>query len=373
MTSSTGAIGDRGNGALRAVATAIGRTFAALFVPLVAFIVLWQGFLFLRDSEAPKPLIAAVAIVWGVGGVALLYVVANWFVGRLPRRWSGRILPFVFVGPAVVILFAYLLVPTFLTLIYSFEDKASKNFVGIDNYVLALTNPTMIEALRNNALWLIFGTGGSVVLGLLMAVLAERVRFERIAKALIFLPMAISFVGAGVIWRFVYAFRPAGEEQIGVVNAVLTSFGIEPQGLLQLPFWNTFLLIAILVWAQTGFAMVILSAALRGVPTELLEAARIDGASEVQVFRKVVIPTIRGSIITVSTTIAILTLKIYDIVTAMTNGLYGTEVVATLQFKQSFTFFDYGRGAALAIILLLAVTPVIWYNLRRFRGQEGFR
>ncbi|MBF8290285.1 MAG: binding-protein-dependent transport system inner rane component [Chloroflexi bacterium] len=355
------------------IVTSVARTAASVFVPLIAFAGLWQGFLFLRDTDAPRPIVAGIAIVWGVGGVALLYVVANWVVERFPRQWRDRVLPFVFVGPAVVILFAYLLIPTILTLVLSFQDGASKNFVGAENYIFAVTNPSMIEAIRNNVLWLAVGTGGSVSLGLLMAILADRVPFERLAKVLIFLPMAISFVGAGVIWRFVYAYRPAGEEQIGLINAILGALGIAPQGLLQLQFWNNFLLIAILIWAQTGFAMVILSAALKGVPAELLEAARIDGASEVKVFQKVVIPSIRGSIITVSTTIAILTLKIYDIVTTMTNGNFGTEVIATLQFKQSFTFFDYGKGAALAIILLVAVMPVIWYNLRRFRGQEGFR
>jgi len=373
VATSSGVVEAERPGIALMVGLAAVRVAASLFVPLIAFVVLWQGFLFLRDTDAPKPVVAGVAIVWGVGGVALLYVVANWVVGRLPSRWGGRVLPFVFVGPAIAILFAYLLIPTILTLVYSFQDGASKNWVGVDNYVFAVTNPSMLEAIRNNVLWLAVGTGGSVSLGLLLAILADRVAFERLAKLLIFLPMAISFVGAGVIWRFMYAFRPAGEEQIGLVNALLGAFGIAPQGLVQLQFWNNFLLIAILIWAQTGFAMVILSAALKGVPAELLEAARMDGATEVQVFQKVVIPTIRGSIITVSTTIAILTLKIYDIVTTMTNGNFGTEVIATLQFKQSFTFFDYGKGAALAIILLLAVTPVIWYNLRRLRGQEGFR
>lgn len=364
--------GDRPPNLVSSLGSGIGRVLIALAVPLVAFIVLWQGFLFLRDGDAPKEVIAAVAIVWGVGGVGLLYVVSNWVLEQLPERWRGTFVPYLFVGPAIAILGAYLLVPTLLTLLYSFMNRDSSQFVGVDNYLFALTDPVMIEAFRNNVLWMVLGTGLSVSLGLVIAVLADRSGFERVAKALIFLPLAISFVGSSIIWRFVYAFRPEGQEQIGLLNAIWTAFGGSPQAWILSDPLNTVMLIIILVWMQTGFAMVILSAALKGVPDELLEAARIDGASELQIFFRVIIPVIQGAIITVATTILILTLKIYDIVKAMTNGNFGTNVIATLQFDQLFTFANNGRGAALAIILLLAVTPIIWYNLRQFRRREAF-
>lgn len=351
------------------LATGIGRVLISVFVPIVAFIVLWLGFLFLRDSGAPKLVIVAVAIVWGIGGVALLYVVANWLVEKLSPPWQSRILPFVFVGPAIAILTFYLLIPTVLTAWGSLFDANGTKFVGADNYVYSFTNPEMVTAIRNNVLWLIFGTVFSTGLGLAIAVLVERSRLDRLAKTLIFLPMAISFVGASVIWRFVFSYQPAGQPQVGLLNAILGTFGIAPISWLTSEPLNSLLLIIILIWGQTGYAMVIIAAALKGVPDEMLEAGRIDGASEWQIFGKIIVPTIWPTIVTVATTIAILTLKIYDIVTAMTGGNFNTQVIATLMWKQAFTFFDAGRGSALAIILLVAVTPVIWYNLRQFRGR----
>jgi alpha-glucoside transport system permease protein len=228
----------------------------------------------------------------------------------------------------------------------------------------------MVTAIRNNLEWLVIGTTVSTAMGLAIAVLADRSRFDRTAKTFIFLPMAISFVGAGIIWQFVYSYQPPVAPQIGLLNAFLGQFGIGPISWLTTEPINTFMLIVILIWAQTGFAMVILGAALKGVPDELLEAGRIDGASEWQIFQRIIVPAIWPTIITVATTVAILTLKIFDIVWAMTRGNFGTEVIASLQFKQMFVYFDYGRGSALAIILLVAVTPVIWYNLRSFRSRE---
>jgi alpha-glucoside transport system permease protein len=349
--------------------TGIGRIAVSIFVPIVAFIVLYLGFLFLKDSGAPKIVIVAVAIVWGVGGVAMLYVIANWLAEKLPAAWQSRIIPFVFVGPAVAILGFYLVLPAILTAWGSLFDATGKEFVGLDNYVYALTNPEMVTAIRNNVLWLVFGTLFSTGLGLVIAVVVERSRLDRVAKTLIFLPMAISFVGASVIWRFVFSYQPEGQTQIGLLNAILGVFGLGPVSWLTGEPLNTILLIVILIWGQTGFAMVIIAAALKGVPDEMLEAARIDGATEFQIFRRILVPTIWPTIVTVATTIAILTLKIYDIVIAMTGGNFNTQVIATLQWKQAFTFFDAGRGSALAIILLIAVTPVIWYNLRQFRGR----
>ena len=357
-------------GALRTIVSAIGRVMVSLAVPTVAFIVLYLGFIFLRDAEAPKLVVVLVAIVWGVGGIGLLFLVSNWVVERLPSFLKGRVLPFVFVGPALAILAFYLLIPAILTIFNSFKDATSQDFVGLDNYIYAFTNPDMLTAIRNNVLWLIVGTGLSTGVGLAIAVLADRSKFDRLVKTLIFLPMAISFVGAGIIWRFVYSFQPEGQPQIGLLNAILGAFGIAPQSWLTGEPLNTIFLIIILVWGQTGFAMVILSAALKGVPDELLEAGRIDGATEWQIFQRLILPSIWPTVVTVATTVAILTLKIFDIVATMTGGNFGTDVIATLQYKQMFTFFDYGRGSALAVILLIAVTPVIWYNLRQFRARS---
>ncbi|MEX1171937.1 MAG: sugar ABC transporter permease, partial [Chloroflexota bacterium] len=272
--------------------------------------------------------------------------------------------------PAFAILSFYLLIPAVLTIIGSFQDARGENWIGLDNYVFAFTNSDMLTAIRNNILWLVVGTSLSTGLGLAIAVLADRSKFDRLAKTLIFLPMAISFVGAGIIWRFVYSFQPEGQPQIGLLNAILGTVGIAPQSWLTTEPMNSIFLIIILVWGQTGFAMVILSAALRGVPDEMLEAGRIDGANEWQIFRRIIVPSIWPTIVTVATTIAILTLKIFDIVATMTGGNFGTDVIATLQYKQMFTFFDFGRGSALAVILLIAVTPVIWYNLRQFRSRS---
>ncbi len=352
--------------------TGVGRLLISMLVPAVTFLVMWRVFIFLREGNAPKLVTVAVAILWGVGGVALLYVFSNWVVDQFPTQWQANLRPYVFAGPALVILSWYLLIPTLRTLYASFFDARTEAFVGLDNYIFAFTDPKMVESFRNNLLWLVVGTFFSVAFGLLIAILADRSRFETIAKSLIFLPMAISFVGAGVIWRFIYAFKPAGVEQIGLLNAVLVAFGGDPQAWLTIRPWNNFFLILILIWLQTGYAMVLLSAALKGVPEELLEAGRIDGANEIQIFFNILIPYIQGTIITVSTTIIILTLKIFDIIFVMTNGNYGTEVMASQQYKQMFKFQHFGRGGAVAILLLVAVIPVMWYNLRQFGQREAF-
>ncbi len=350
----------------------IGRVVISLVVPLFTFLIMWRVFIFLRDGNAPKLVMALVAIIWGVGGVAALFVVSNWLVERLGAHWRTLLQPFVFVGPALAILTWYLFLPSVRTLYYSFFNRTSTKFIGLANYVFAFTDKAMLESFRNNFLWMIIGTSLSVIFGLLIAVLADRSKFEKVAKSLIFMPMAISFVGAGVIWRFIYYYKPPGEEQIGLLNAIVTALGGEPLAWLTLRPWNTFFLIAILVWLQTGFALVVLSASLKGVPEELLEAARIDGANEIQIFFKIIIPYIQGTIITVSTTILIATLKIFDIVFVMTNGLFGTEVMASQQYKQMFKYQDFGRGSSVAIILLIAVIPVMIYNLRQFREREAF-
>ncbi|MCA9971898.1 MAG: sugar ABC transporter permease [Anaerolineales bacterium] len=241
--------------------------------------------------------------------------------------------------------------------------------VGLQNYQFAFTSPEMRIAFRNNVLWLLVGTSSSVIIGLVFATLVDKIRREALAKTFIFLPLAISFVGASVIWKFVYAWQPAGRSQIGLLNALVTQFGFEPvPWIIETPL-NTLALIVIMVWLQTGFAMVVLSAALKGIPGEIIEAARIDGATEVQSFFRVVIPMIRGSIITVSTTIFISILKVFDIVYVMTSGKFQTEVIANRMFVEMFTFRNFGRASALAVILLVVVMPIMVVNIRNLRRQ----
>lgn len=369
----------------------LGRIALAVGIPAIAFFVLYRGFLFLRDSQAPKGVVAAIAIIWGVGGVAILFWVFNDFVERLPDLWTTRMLPFVFVGPAIAILSWYLAIPTLRTFWLSLfgrdgppadlsifqlgEIIGSDAFVGLQNYVAVFTERLMIESFRNNLLWIIFGSTSSVIFGLVIAVLADRSRMERFAKSMIFLPMAISFVGASIIWNFIYEFRPEGSAQVGLLNAVVTSFGGTPQAWPQwvdIAPWNNLFLIVIVIWLQAGFAMVLFSAALKGIPEELLEAGRIDGASEIQIFFRIMIPYIRGTLISVWTTIVIFTLKIFDVVWVMTGGQFGTHVIATQFYRQSFTNRNSGFGSAIAIVLLIAVIPVMYYNLRQFREQEAF-
>jgi len=353
----------------------IGRLFLAVVIPLIAFAVIYAGFIFLRDSDAPKWVIAVVAIIWGVGGVALLYWAFNSIVERLPGEWSGRLQPFVFVGPAMAILIWYLALPVLRTFRLSLFDRDGQEFIGLANYAAAFSQDLLLVAIRNNVMWIIFGSTFSVVSGLLVAVLADRSRFERVSKTLIFLPMAISFVGASVIWNFMYEVRPVELPQIGVLNAITVALGGNPHPWdkwVAIAPWNNLFLILIVIWLQAGFSMVLFSAALKGIPEELLEAGRMDGANEVQVFFRIMVPYIQGTIITVWTTVVIFTLKIFDVVWVMTGGQFGTHVIATQFYRQSFTARNSGVGSAIAIILLLAVIPVMIYNLRQFREQEAF-
>lgn len=350
-----------------------GRVLISLFVPIVTFVILWQGFVFLRDSNAPRLVIAAIAIVWGGGGVALLYVISNGLVEQLGPRWTHRLLPFVFVGPAIAIVVYYLALPTVRTFIASLLNRDGSAFVGLDNYITVFTQSFMLLAFRNNLLWIAFGASLTVISGLLIATLADRSRFESLAKAIIFMPMAISLVGAGVIWKFVYAVKDVSDPQIGLLNAIVVALGGQPQAwIAQLQPWNNLFLIVIVIWLQTGYAMVLFSAALKGIPSEILEAARVDGANELQVFFQIMVPSILGTIITVSTTVVIFTLKIFDVVLVMTGGQYGTDVIATQFYNQYFVNRNFGLGSTIAIILLIAVIPVMIYNLREFSKREAF-
>jgi alpha-glucoside transport system permease protein len=349
------------------------------FVGLVAALILtlwvyYRTFLFLRDGGSSPWITFAVSLIWGVGGVWLLFVLVSSIVDLLPRRFNRSIMPWVFAAPALFMVFYYLLLPTFRTFYLSLMDANSVNFAGLDNYIFVFTSPGTLESFRNNLLWLIFGGGLSVTLGLLIAALADRTRpgYEVSVKTVVFLPMAISMIGASVIWRLIYAYAP-GTNQIGLLNALMVTLGAHPiPWMISRPL-NTYLLILILIWMQTGFALVVFSAAIKGIPSELLEAARIDGATELQSFFGITIPYIYGTIIAVSTTIVIGTMKIFDIVFGMTGGNFGTQVIANEQYTQMFRSFNYGRGAAIAIVLLIAVLPVVYLNVRDFGKQaKGF-
>ncbi len=374
--------------------TLILRIALPIAILAAAFAVMYWGFIFLRESAAPKWLIVVVAIVWGVGGVAALYWIFNWLVERMGDPWRGRLQPFVFVGPAAAMLIWFLALPVLRTFWLSLFGRdgpprdwlnwgdlggsfaaLGERFVGLANYKAVFTDRLMLEAFRNNIMWIVFGATLTVIFGLLIAVLADRSRFERLGKSAIFLPMAISFVGAGVIWNFIYEVRPVDAPQIGLLNALVVAAGGQPQ-----PFtawtdiapWNNLFLIVIVIWLQTGYAMVLFSAALKGIPGDLLEAGRVDGANEVQIFFRIMVPYIMGTIITVSTTVVIFTLKIFDVVWVMTGGQFGTDVIATQFYRQSFTARNSGYGSAIAIVLLIAIIPVMVYNLKQFREQEAF-
>lgn len=331
-----------------------------------------QGAIDLRngsgDQVLAKILLAVIALAVGVGGIWLLFIGVGWLVGLLPAKWRDRILPWVFVGPALALLAVFLVYPAAGTILRSFQDNDGQ--ATLANYAV-MSDADFTTILRNNAIWLIVGTGGSVLLGLIFAGLFDRIRRESLAKTIVFLPLAISLVGASVIWGLVYAWQPAGQPQIGLLNAVVVGFGGQPIPWLTTSPINVFLEIVIMIWLQTGFAMVVLSAAIKGVSGEIIEAARLDGASERQVFLRVIVPMIRGSIITVATTIAIVTIKIFDIVYVTTGGRFNDDVVANRMFHEIFQFFDDGRGAALATLLFVAVLPVMYINLRNFRRQQA--
>jgi alpha-glucoside transport system permease protein len=318
------------------------------------------------DQLQAKLLLGVVALVVGVGGIWMLYIGVSAVVGLLDPTWQGRILPWVFVIPAVVLLAVYLVYPTINTIVTSFTVQTNGD--PLANYK-QLATPQFLGIIGNNIVWLIVATGGSVLLGLLIAGLVDRVRREALAKTFIFLPLAISFIGASVIWRFMYEWNPPGQPQIGFVNAVWTALGFAPVRWVQDPPINTYALILIFVWLQTGFCMVVLSAAIKGVSVEVIEAAQLDGASERQVFLRVIVPIIKGSIITVATTTAIAVLKIFDIIYVMTGGRYGTDVIANRMFIEFYEFFNDGRAAALASVLFLAVLPIMVVNVRNLRRQ----
>jgi alpha-glucoside transport system permease protein len=279
----------------------------------------------------------------------------------------------VWVGPALALVGFFLVAPAIETFILSLKDANSTNFVGVDNYIAVATDSNVQLALRNNVLWIVVFPAIVIVAGLLTALFADRVPYEGPAKSLMFLPQAISFVGAGTIWKFIYSYQPPGVEQTGTLNAIVTAFGGEPRPWLADAPGNNFALIAVAVWAWAGFATVILSAALKGIPVELLEAARVDGANELTVFRRITFPLLLPTITVILTTLVIFGFKAFDVVYVMTNGNFDTEVIANRMYKELFTVRNFGRASAVAMILLIGIVPVLVFNLSRFRQQEATR
>ncbi|MBY6152589.1 sugar ABC transporter permease [Vannielia litorea] len=324
-----------------------------------------------------------ITIIVGVGGCVAYFYFSNLFLDKVlyPARGpkAGRninranlIRPWLFLAPAVLALGLYLAYPVVETLRLSLTNRlpgGGYEWAGLENYSQMVADPKFGEALFNNMLWLFVVPALSTAFGLLAAQLTDRIKWGAVAKSIIFMPMAISFVGAAVIWKLVYDYRAAGEEQIGVLNAIVVSLGGEPTAWLTVPFWNNFFLMAVLIWIQTGFAMVILSAALRGIPEETVEAAIVDGANPFQIFFKIKVPQIMGTIVVVWTTITIVVLKIFDIVFAMTNGQWETQVLANYMYDKLFRANDWGVGSASAMVIMLLVTPILVWNVYNARKE----
>jgi len=321
-------------------------------------------------------LITALIVVIGVPAVLVGYIWGTEQVLRLvSERMKPRIRPWLWLLPAFGFLAVFLVYPMIGTVVTSLQDRFQKKFVGLTNYSWFVGSDDALTALRNNVLWLLLLTALTVGLGLLIAVLVDRVRYESAAKSVIFVPLAISMVAAGVIWLYMYNYNPPGSPQTGTLNAVIGNVGLGPVPWLQVEDFsvNTLMLIIVMAWMWTGFAMVIISAALKGINPELLEAARVDGATELQVFRGIIFPLLVPTLVVISTTMIITALKAFDVVYTMTGGQLKTNVVGTLMYQEMFRFGNYSRGAAIAVVLLIAIVPIMFFNIGRFRAQEAIR
>lgn len=310
---------------------------------------------------------------FGVMVVAILlfiFVMATiLFIVDRPKKAPKWLVVFGFFGPAALMLIFGLVYPAIRTIYYSFFNRNGTEFIGFDNYATAFTDPDFQKVLVNTLLWLLVVPLLSTAFGLIYAVIVDRTYFEKFAKTLIFLPMAISMVGASYIWKFVYDYSPKS----GILNSILVSFGFEQKHFLLDQPMNTFYLMVVMIWIQTGFAMTILSAAIKGIPDDIVEAARLDGLYGIKMFRYITIPSIRPALVVVLTTIAMGTLKVFDIVRTMTGGNYGTSVIANEFYTQTFSQGNDGLGAALAVILFVFIVPLIVYNVRQLRKTEEIR
>jgi alpha-glucoside transport system permease protein len=322
-----------------------------------------------------KAINTVLTVLVGIGVAVALYWVLNKIAELLPGRLEDRVKPWLYILPAYIALIVYLLYPSILAVVASFQDATSENWVGFENYQRLLTNSGFQQTLLNTLLWMIVVPIVTIALGLAVAVLADRLkpRYENLSKTIIFMPMAISLVGAATVWRFVYAYRPAGQEQIGLQNAIVTGLGGDPVPWLQQSelHLNSFLLMVMLLWAQIGFGMVLLSSAIKGVPSDTLEAARIDGASERQAFFQVVVPQIKATIVTVFITTLIAALKTFDVVYVMTSGQFNTNILGVEFYRQLTSNFNNGAASAIVVMLLVATLPVMAYQVKHFREQEA--
>ena len=371
-------VAEEPGGSTARMATTIGlRTVAVVVGAIIAVVAIGQAFDFMREKDANRFLVIAVALAVGVGGIFVLFWAMDRAVNLLPRDLSERVRPYAYVGPALVILGVFLIYPVVNTIVLSFKDKTGSSFVGLDNYHFVFTDPSMLRSIRNSMLWIVLVPLCAVSIGLIFATLADRLRRgEAVAKSLIFLPMAISFVGASVVWRLIYSYRPQGfGSNVGLLNGIKLGLGQDPVAWLSQRPWNNLLLIVIMIWIQTGFAMIVLSAAIKSIPDDIVEAARIDGASELQVFRHITVPSVLPTIVVVTTYMIINAIKVFDIVFVMGGNAEAnqTEVIAERMIRWFFLSNNDGRGAAIAVVLFVAVIPVMIWNVRQFRQQEALR
>lgn len=314
------------------------------------------------------------AIMLGaIGGLVLLVAMLLFLAGRMRGRSESRNVGWLFIAPAVLGLLVAVIYPALKTITQSFQTSSTGSFVGVANYITVFTDPDQLVVLANTAAWVILSPLVASVIGLLYATFVDRSRFEALAKTFVFLPMAISFVGASIIWKFVYDYRPniAGVGQTGLLNQIVVWFGGTPQEWLLYPPLNTIFLIVIMIWIQAGFAMTVLSAAIKGIPADIVEAARMDGASGFRLFMDVTFPSIRPTFIVVVTTIALWTLKVFDIVRTVTGGQFDTNVLANDFYTQVFQIGNTNVGATLAVLLFILVMPIVIYNVRQLRKAEA--
>ncbi|HYI34567.1 MAG TPA: sugar ABC transporter permease, partial [Glaciibacter sp.] len=322
---------------------------------------------------APLLLLVLVGSYWWAAVAAAVLGGIFFIIDYRSRQGAGYLFQlFAFLTPAVLLLSIGLIIPSIQTTVQAFMNSRGDRFIGLDNFVWLFTQPEAIRTVLNTIVWVLIVPSVATIIGLAYAVFIDKLRGEKYFKILVFMPMAISLVGASIIWRFIYTARPADQEQIGLLNQVIVWLGGQPVDFLAVSPWNTLFLIVVLIWVQTGFAMVVLSAAIKGVPTEQIEAAQLDGTNAWQRFRNVTVPGIRPALIVVLTTISIISLKVFDIVRTMTAGSNETSVIANEMYTQ-FKNFEIGRSSAFALVLFLMVLPIVIYNARQIKKQREIR